>query len=934
MKSLFQKIVLIFGCTVALGSTEASAQNFFRSVATGNWNNVATWQMSPDNITWGPAAYTPTYTDLSITIQSPNVVTITASVTIDEISINLGATLATSGATTLTINDGSGVDIFMNGTFIESASISIAWTASATWQMASNGTLIRTQNTSSNFWQQRYNGGISTIPSTANWILRKTAAANPSISSTAGIGGAFYPNLTIENNVAGIWNATGSSAFTGSAAFPTVKGNLDIGGTGTSTVNFLSQNTNATPVRVLGNLIIRSGNILSNYGTGVEVSGNVTIDGTIQYDANDLRTLDFAGGNAQTFSGSGTVNIWNMRMMKTAGDLTLNRAIKVNNALTFTAAGIGGRIFSTATNLITIEDNATASGASNSSHVNGPVNKLGDEAFIFPVGKNGYYRSVAMGIATGAAGGNFWTENFNSGCSSLCLANTYSGPNGAWTITDLGPASECGAPVAANTWYVSCAESGTGPGSCGTSCGGTGSLHVGNVSTSPSAGFFCPAGDCGAAYDAGGFCGLFGLTPSTTTDKRAESPVIDCSGQSGISLSFNYMEYGDVTRDNATLWYYDGSVWSQLDDMPKTACCGGACNGTRQGQWASRTVALPASANNNPNVKIAFRWVNDDDGNGTDPSFAADDLVLGTAPVGPDSYTAEYLRANPQVAYNSVLNAPLDHISQCEYWTLNRNAGSQARTVTLSWDSQNSCGVTNLADLRVAYFNGASWDDEGNGGTTGTTAAGTIITASTVNNFGPFTLASVTTQNPLPVYLVEFTATPQGNDVLLNWVTSSEINNDHFEILSAASANNFENIGSERGNGNSTAVHYYSYLDKRPGKKGTYFYRLRQVDYDGKSMLSNIVAVNFRDGKSLSLVGIIPNPYTDRTSIQVFVGQQGDLNERILDVFGREVSARTFSLEKGVFTFDPEEAGLLSSGVYFVELIFRDERVVSRLVKE
>jgi hypothetical protein len=939
LKTFFLKKAFAIGCFLALAFSNAHAQNYFRSVASGNWNATSTWQMSPDNITWGAASTIPNNTDNTVTIQSPNTVTITgtASVTIDEVVVNTGGTLinAITGAGILTYNDGAGIDLSIFGTFIENQTNSIAWTASATWVMGTNGTLIRTQNTSSNFWQQRYNGGISTIPSTANWIIRKTGGANPSISTTAGIGGAYYPNLTIENNVAGIWTTATSSTFTGSTAFPTIKGNFDIGGSGTSTVNFLNQHTNATPTRVLGNFIVKTGNILSNYGTGLEVQGNVTVNGTLQYDANDLRTLDFSGGIAQTFSGTGTAGIWNMRMMKTANNLTLSRAIKVDNALTLTAAGIGGKIFSTAANLITIEDNATASGATNTSYVDGPLRKLGDEAFTFPVGKNSFYRLIKMSIATGPGGGIFWTESFNSGCTSLCQANTYSGPNGAWTITDLGPATQCGAPVTANTWYVSCAESGTGPGSCGTTCGGTGTLHVGNISSSPSAPFFCPTGDCGASYDAGGYCGLLGSTPSTATDKRAESPAINCTGQSGISVSFNYMEFGDGTNDNATLWYYDGSAWSQIDDMPKTACCGGTCNGSLQGKFTARTVALPASANNNANIKIAFRWVNDDDGTGTDPSFAVDDVTLGTGG-GIDSYTAEYFRANPQVVYNNIVNAPLNHISQCEYWTLVRNNGTQARSVELSWDG-NSCGVTNLSDLRVAYFNGASWDDKGNGGTTGTLASGTVITATTVNNFGPFTLASVTAQNPLPVYLIDFSATPQGNDVLLEWVTSSEINNDRFEILSSdnsSGANNFEEISQVKGSGNSTSIHRYSYLDQRPAKKGTYYYRLRQVDFDGSQMLSNIVAVNFRNGKSLNLVGIIPNPFTDRTSVQIYSSERGVLSARITDVFGREISAKEFAIDKGMFSFDPEESARLSSGIYFVELILNDERIVSRLVKE
>ena len=75
-------------------------------------------------------------------------------------------------------------------------------------------------------------------------------------------------------------------------------------------------------------------------------------------------------------------------------------------------------------------------------------------------------------------------------------------------------------------------------------------LHVGNIAGSPSAFIFCPPGDCGAAYDAGGWCSIAGTDESTETDIRAESPTINCSGQSGITLCFTYMENGDGTLDN------------------------------------------------------------------------------------------------------------------------------------------------------------------------------------------------------------------------------------------------------------------------------------------------------------------------------------------------------------------------------------------------
>lgn len=213
----------------------------------------------------------------------------------------------------------------------------------------------------------------------------------------------------------------------------------------------------------------------------------------------------------------------------------------------------------------------------------------------------------------------FWTEDFGVGCSQGNLASAYTGTNGAWTVANTGTNDP-----SANQWYVSASESGMGVGICGDGCLGSGTtnrtMHIANVSSSPAAFLFCPAGDCGAAYDTG-----VGSN-NVSADKRAESPTINCTGKSNITLNFKYIEGGETTVDDATLWYFDGTVWAQLDNMPKTVVCGAG-----QGQWASRTLILPASANNNSSIKIGYRWVNNDNAAGSDPSFAVDDITLTAA---------------------------------------------------------------------------------------------------------------------------------------------------------------------------------------------------------------------------------------------------------------------------------------------------------------
>ncbi len=203
----------------------------------------------------------------------------------------------------------------------------------------------------------------------------------------------------------------------------------------------------------------------------------------------------------------------------------------------------------------------------------------------------------------------FFYEDFENGCASDCAADGYNGSNGAWNVVSTGANG-----ADAHVWYVSCAENGGPAGSCGVGCGSDESLHL---STNASV-----LGDLGAAYLSGGL-GIWFIE----TSLRIESPTIDCSGRTNISVCFVYMEAGSGTVDDATFWYYDGSTWAQIDPLAKTAL---GC--APQGTWTAFTMLLPSSADNNANVKIGYNWVNNDDGVGDDPTIAIDDIYLSVLP--------------------------------------------------------------------------------------------------------------------------------------------------------------------------------------------------------------------------------------------------------------------------------------------------------------
>ncbi|MGV6861188.1 MAG: T9SS type A sorting domain-containing protein [Putridiphycobacter sp.] len=250
----------------------------------------------------------------------------------------------------------------------------------------------------------------------------------------------------------------------------------------------------------------------------------------------------------------------------------------------------------------------------------------------------------------------------------------------------------------------------------------------------------------------------------------------------------------------------------------------------------------------------------------------------------------------------------IDHVSDCEYWILDRIASTNSVYVTLSYKNYavNNCsGVTLPSDIVVARWDGTIWRDHGNGGTTGTAADGTVISSAPVTNFSPFTLADLTGINPLPIELTNFTATLNQNQVDLHWQTSSEINNDYFTVERSENGIDFIEILTQDGAGNSSEVINYYDVDNKP-LYGTSYYRLKQTDFDGEVSYSGVISVNrsFEDK-----VVIYPNPFTDAVNILI---SESEFNVEILSADGKMINnyQNTTSID----------LSYLVEGVYFIRI--------------
>ncbi len=294
------------------------------------------------------------------------------------------------------------------------------------------------------------------------------------------------------------------------------------------------------------------------------------------------------------------------------------------------------------------------------------------------------------------------------------------------------------------------------------------------------------------------------------------------------------------------------------------------------------------------------------------------------------TFTAEYFHASPNPTYDNSLHDPtINHVSDAEYWILNR-AGSANAFVKLSWDTY-SGGVTFLSDLTVARWDGALWRDEGNGGTTGNTTTGTILTAGIETSFGPFTLASTNANtNPLPVELLNFTATYNGiNAVNLNWTTASETNNDYFTIERSDDAINFASIHKKQGAGNSTEVISYSSLDPSP-LNGVSYYRLKQTDFDGKYKYSYAVSVNINNNSNFEITNTYFSSQEEGLEITLQSGNE-ELTFEIYDALGNK-TVETKQAVSGNAQKVIIPGNYLSKGIYLLKVYNTQKTVASKII--
>ncbi len=169
----------------------------------------------------------------------------------------------------------------------------------------------------------------------------------------------------------------------------------------------------------------------------------------------------------------------------------------------------------------------------------------------------------------------------------------------------------------------------------------------------------------------------------------------------------------------------------------------------------------------------------------------------------------------------------------------------------------------------------------------------------------------------LPISLLLFTPFCNGNNIVLNWSTASETNNDYFTVERSLDAISWQVVTTVNGAGNSNIILNYKTTDTNP-LEGISYYRLKQTDYDGKSETFSAVAVSCVSNTEQPSVLYFPNPFTSEITVENKNVTSENASITVYDIFGSKVFTKTIDRDELGKTFTLNLSDL-AKGIYTIE---------------
>jgi hypothetical protein len=242
-------------------------------------------------------------------------------------------------------------------------------------------------------------------------------------------------------------------------------------------------------------------------------------------------------------------------------------------------------------------------------------------------------------------------------------------------------------------------------------------------------------------------------------------------------------------------------------------------------------------------------------------------------------------------------------------------------------------------NIRVKKFDGADWVDVGAPGLIAgkagnelafTFGGGDVPVVAYINggiyakSLGPIVI--------LPLRLTEFNGRINNIDARLSWKTDNEVNTHEFVIERSTDGRSYFTAGTVPAI-NESGAHQYAFIDKGIDHLGAspVYYRLKQVDMDGKSNYSRVLVLPV--AQSGNRVTCFPNPVTSETNVTVTIGKAEKVQARIINSMGQVMQVQQRNLSAGTSSF-PVNMSRMPNGLYYLEISSQSIKKQIGLVKQ
>ncbi len=151
----------------------------------------------------------------------------------------------------------------------------------------------------------------------------------------------------------------------------------------------------------------------------------------------------------------------------------------------------------------------------------------------------------------------------------------------------------------------------------------------------------------------------------------------------------------------------------------------------------------------------------------------------------------------------------------------------------------------------------------------------------------------------LPVTFSDLSLTAADKGLQVDWSTAFEDNNRGFTVERSIDGSSFIDVAFVAGLDNAQNGGDYRFLDQGIIENTTYFYRLRQEDYDGSMSYSDVVSGALASGTDFNVGSFVPNPARESTMLSIRLDEAADVSLRLFDASGRQVAERKQQLGAG-----------------------------------